>query len=386
MSGRVGVELSPGIIRVVRLAPVTGRVTHSFELPWDPSRPADAVAAVRGRLPRPDSLTLAVGLGFLEIARVDLPPVSSDQRARIVELEPDRYFAASPDAIVCAPLPSAPVACALAASTAAAWADAFEGWAPVRWVEPAPLAIARALGPRTTGTFKVPAAPGETGLLELKSGRIVAVRRTRDLDAGAPDLPSVGGVGAPWVAALGAARYSAFDDGSAPALATTAWRRRLTSRRRTARTVLAAVTLAALGFAGWAADGRRERTLRAVEALATEVAVRSAPAESALRVLRLREAEAATVTGVLARRANPFRALAVLSSALPRDAVVLSARATGNHWQLDGTTSDASALVPLLDRHALLDSVRFLSASSRFRESNRSYETFSIALRFQPRP
>ena len=101
-------------------------------------------------------------------------------------------------------------------------------------------------------------------------------------------------------------------------------------------------------------------------------------------MLRSREAEAQAIREIAANRADPFTALAAISSALPREANVLTARANGNDWQIDGTTSDASALVPLLDRHAHFDSVRFLSASSRYRQANRSYETFSIALRFRP--
>jgi hypothetical protein len=87
---------------------------------------------------------------------------------------------------------------------------------------------------------------------------------------------------------------------------------------------------------------------------------------------------------IVANRANPHAALAAISAALPREATVLSARANGNDWQIDGTTSDASRLVPLLDQHARFDSVRFLSASSRYRDGSRSYETFSIALRVRP--
>ena len=101
-------------------------------------------------------------------------------------------------------------------------------------------------------------------------------------------------------------------------------------------------------------------------------------------MLQSREAEAATLREVASRRADPLDALAAISAALPRDAVVLSARANGSDWQLDGTAADASALVPLLDAHQRFDS--FLAATSRYREAARSYETFSIALRHRPRP
>jgi hypothetical protein len=103
-------------------------------------------------------------------------------------------------------------------------------------------------------------------------------------------------------------------------------------------------------------------------------------------MLRSRESEVAAIRALTASRADPLTALAAIGAALPREATVLSARARGDEWQLDGTTSDASALVPVLARQERFDSVRFLSASSRYRTANRSYETFSLALRYRPRP
>jgi hypothetical protein len=73
--------------------------------------------------------------------------------------------------------------------------------------------------------------------------------------------------------------------------------------------------------------------------------------------------------------------LAALSERLPEGATVLNLRAQGEEWQIDGTARDAAALLPLLDRDDRFDTVRFLSASARFREGPRTYETFSIAFR-----
>jgi len=63
---------------------------------------------------------------------------------------------------------------------------------------------------------------------------------------------------------------------------------------------------------------------------------------------------------------------------------VLSLRASAADWQIDGTALDAAAIVPLLDRDDRFEDVRFLSASSRFRDGDRTYETFSIAFRVRP--
>jgi hypothetical protein len=64
----------------------------------------------------------------------------------------------------------------------------------------------------------------------------------------------------------------------------------------------------------------------------------------------------------------------------------MSARADGDKWQIDGTAQDAGALIPALAADRRFDDVRFLSASSRFRENGRAYETFSIGFHARPSP
>jgi len=386
VSGRVGVELTPEVVRVVRLAPYTRHVTQTLEIPWDPQRPSDAVAVLRSRIGRPQGVSLAIGLGFLQVMRVDLPPVAASERARIIELEPDRFFAAaSREALVTTVAPEAPIAFAVSSSLVASWTAAFETLAPVDWIEPAPIAVARVLAGQPDGAWRIEAGEGETGVLQIERGRITSVRRARDTAAGGNSrvVPATGATPAAFAAALGAARWQPQHTRGVPPLAQDAWRRRLSSRQRTAIAAAAMMAIASIVFAVWAADRSRERTLAALDERVSELGAQAAPADSALRMLRSRETEAATISETAANRADPFGALAAISAALPREATVLSARATGNDWQIDGTTSDASTLVPLLDRHERFDSVRFLSASSRYRDANRSYETFSIALRFR---
>jgi hypothetical protein len=284
--------------------------------------------------------------------------------------------------------PDAPIAFGAPGQQLAIWTAAFETWAPVDSIEPAPVAVARSLAGQRDGAWSIEAGDGETGLLQIDDGRIVSVRRARDAAAAgnARALPATGGTPGQFAAALGAARWQPRDAKGAPPLASDAWRRRSSARQRAAIVAGAVAATAAIVFALWAADRWRERTLTALEGRISQIEVRAAPADTALRMLRSREAEAATIQQIASNRADPFSALAAISGALPREATVLSARATGNDWQIDGTTSDASTLVPLLDAHARFDSVRFLSASSRYREANRSYETFSIALRFRSQP
>ena len=64
MSGRVGLELTPAVVRVVRAARRPGGAPRSLELPWDPRRPGELVAALVESLGRPAAVHLAVGFGF----------------------------------------------------------------------------------------------------------------------------------------------------------------------------------------------------------------------------------------------------------------------------------------------------------------------------------
>ena len=386
MSGRAGIELTPTVVRLVRLAPLTGSVSQTVEMPWDPARPLDAVNALRAKVGALQGISLAIGLGFLEVARLDLPPVSATERARIVELEPDRYFAAAPanrESLVVTVAPDESITFAAPGALVRSWLSAFETWAPVDWVEPAPLSLARALGSQSA-TYAIEATGHEVGLLQIARGRLTSVRRTLDkrASADARPLPSLSSVPAQFAAAFGVARSRSQAD--AAALAPDEWRRGLAARSRFALATNTLAAIAALVFAVWSADRWRERTLSALQTQIAEVEARGAPADTALRMLRSRESEARTINDISVNRPNPHAALAAISAVLPREATVLSARASGNDWQIDGTTTDASTLVPLLDRHERFDSVRFLSASSRYRDANRSYETFSIAFRFRP--
>ena len=385
MSGRAGIELTPTVVRLVRLAPLTGSVSQTLEMPWDPARPLDAVNALRAKVGALQGISLTIGLGFLEVARLELPPVSADERARIVELEPDRYFAAANrESLVVTVAPDESITFAAPGSLVRSWLSAFETWAPVDWVEPAPLSLARALGSQPNATYAIEATGDEVGLLQVARGRLTSVRRTLDkrASADARPLPSLNSIPAQFAAAFGISRSRSQTN--AAALAPDEWRRKLAARSRMALATNTLGAIAALVFAVWSADRWRERTLSALQTQIAEVETRGAPADTALRMLRSRESEARTITDISANRPNPHAALAAISAVLPREATVLSARASGNDWQIDGTTTDASILVPLLDRHERFDSVRFLSASSRYRDANRSYETFSIAFRFRP--
>jgi hypothetical protein len=380
---RVGVEVTPTRVRAIRVGGLAA--SRTAETAWDPARPRDAVDALRATLGGTGSVAVAVGLGFLQVKHVELPPVPAEERARMVALEPERYFAQRDTPLVVS-LMDSNLAFAAPGDALASWVAAFEEWAPVVRVEAAPLALARALGSTVSGTFSVDAGEGETGLVELRDGSLVSARRIPALESSLNRRVTSHSspVTSPFAVALGAARGA--DEPVATLLAPSEIRERIAWRIRRRMASAIGVCALSVGFALWAADTWRERTLHSLQARVSAVEGRVGPANAALQSLLALETESQTIQRLERQRPDPFAALARVGVVLPHDAVLLSAKATGNDWQIDGTARDASALVPLFDKDGAFDGARFLSATSRYREANRFYETFSLALRYQPRP
>ncbi|MGH7472098.1 MAG: PilN domain-containing protein, partial [Longimicrobiales bacterium] len=298
---------------------------------------------------------------------------------------PDRFFPVQDQALVVALAPETNVAFAADAEQIQQWIAAFERWGPVENVEPAPLSLARALGKTVRATFVVPAG-AELGLIEVHAGRVEAARRTLPAAASADAraLPNVSGLKGDFLAALGAARgvNSALDamllsdDGAA----------RVKRRRGVRLSWTAAVCSLAFGLALWTVDRSRDRTLERIRSEVLQISPRAQEAMQLRERLAAIEREARAIGELAARRPDPLPVLAALSERLPAGAIVLSIKADGADWQIDGTASDAAALVPLLDRDNRFQDVRFLSASSRFQDGNRTAETFSIAFRVSAQP
>ena len=383
MSGRLGLEFTPTQVRGIVATSWSDRPARTFELAWDPDRPQAVVDALRGQVASPDAIFVAIGLGFLHLSRVQLPPSGDESRERMVRLEPERFFAAT--ALV---RPSLAAGSDVAFAVDAAWLDdllrALEPWAPVARVEPAPLAVVAGLPAGTSGTWTMDAAPDETGLLEAKLGRLTTVRRVPlAVTAPAADvLPDTGGVPGSHLGAWGALRRD--DEPLTGSLLSEP--QRVAARRRVARGVATAALAAVAGvtFLLVAADRSRERTLAALETEVERLTSVARPALEAQAHLALAQHEAAIVRVSLSERSDPASALAAIGDVLPRDVVILTARATGNDWQIDGTARNAAALVPLLDSRERFDNVRSLAGSSRFRDGNVTRESFSIALHVRP--
>jgi Tfp pilus assembly protein PilN len=156
---------------------------------------------------------------------------------------------------------------------------------------------------------------------------------------------------------------------------------RVRGRRLRRVSVAAVLCAAAFGLALWAVDRSRERTLERVRQEITALTPNAREALELRERLSATDRESSAIVALLDQRSDPLPVLAALTAQLPAGATVLNIRSNGGEWQIDGRARDAAAIIPLLDRDNRFEDVRFLSASTRFREGANTYETFSIAFR-----
>ena len=379
---RVGLDLTQDRIRAVTVSRWSGKPEQTFEIRWDPRAPRDAVALLRNQLGDASGIGMSIGLAFTHVKHVKLPPVSAEERRGILTLEPDRFFAIDSSRIVVAVAGDSELVFAADSLMIESWIEAFESWAPVSVIEPSSFSLARGLGAGRvrSGVFELPSAGGEKGIVELADGRVMTARRVDDEsnDSQPRQIPVIKGVSPEFLPAYGAA--IGFDAPLSETLFPADQLKRARSERRM-RTARAAVNLLlALAFAVAAVDRSRSRVLERENQEITDLTAKAAgPAAIQARLAQL-DLQASTAASTGSGHADPVAVLAAISRRLPHDAVVMSVRADGDEWQIDGTAGHAANIVPALDADPSLENVRFLSASSRFNEGNRSYETFSIAL------
>jgi hypothetical protein len=389
VSDRVGVEISATGVHAVALAAWGDRPRALAVADWDPANPAAAVATLNGRFGRVGRIALAVGLESLHVKHVDLPPAARAVRRQMVAVEPDRFFPVQDERVVVGL--SGNVAFAANQAMLERWIDAFETWAPVESVEASPVALARALTPAGDGRYAFPLGEATVGVIDVRSGTLTAARHTAavspndatdDARGGARPLPAVRDVPADSLAAWGAALGL---DGDLDAMML-GDAQRLTVRRRRTRRMAGAVGACtiALGFSLWALDRSRDDVLARVTAEQAGLETRAAPAAAMQARLTSLQQEDLVSRRVSATRADPLRVLAALGEKLPRDVTVLNARAMGDEWRIDGTSTNAAAILPALDGDSRFVDARFLSATARYREGGKNYESFSLAFRAKP--
>jgi hypothetical protein len=385
VSDRIGIEITGRHARAVALAALGDRPRKLAEVDWDAEHPAASVAALAARFGRVGRIAIALGLDYLHVKHVDLPPAPLAMRRQMLAVEPDRFF----------PVQDERVVVALAGNVAFAadqvmldrWIAAFESWAPVESVDASPVALARAVAPAGDATYSFPLGDESAGLIEIRGGVLVGARHvgaaTRDatgsVERALPRLRDVAPESlAAWGAALGL-------DGSLDSMMLGDAQRQSVQRRRTRRVVGAAAACAiAFGFALWALDRSRDDVLARLVAEQEVLEARAAPAAAVQTQLAALAQEDVVMRAVGASRTDPLRVLAALGERLPRDVTVLNARAMGDEWRIDGTATNAAAILPALDGDSRFADARFLSATSRYREGGKTYESFSLAFKARP--
>ena len=385
MSDRVGVEITRTRLRAVALAALGSRPRVVAEVDWDGEHPAASVAALAGRIGRVGRIALALGLEHLHVKHVSLPPVPPSMRRQMVTVEPDRFFPVQHERVVVGLVGD--VAFAADQVMVDRWIAAFEAWAPVESVEASPAALARAVAPAGNAAYEIPLGDDSIGIIEVRDGALVFARHalnTAGEGAGpqARPLPRTRDVAPEALAAWGAALGL---DGSLDVLMLGDGQRRTIERRRSRRVAgAAAACVIALGFALWALDRSRDDVLARLAAEQQALETRAAPAAAVQARLAALEQEDAVMRTIGASRSDPLRVLAALGERLPRDVTVLNARAIGDEWRIDGTATNAAAILPALDGDARFVDARFLSATARYREGGKTYESFSLAFKAKP--
>lgn len=391
-----------------------------MEVEWAIHPPADSIGALRERFGSGNAVAVALDMSVLFVKRLELPPLSMDERRRIVAMDPQRYFPVREDDLV-AGVREDDLVVATRTELFDEWMDALAALGSVERVEPAPAALARhltALGSGSGMLVMADPAGEETTVARIRDGELQTLRKVPSGTGDLADLasavdPDVGACvlspwrdgladalrahlpegavvpvpvspGAPDSFAVAHGALLGLDQGPQLTLRSPSLERRLaaTTRRRTALHV--AVLLAALGVLGWSLDHRRSETLDALDARIAAARAEAAP------VLELRD-QAASLSEEMTQlaneastRSNPLDVLAALTRILPADAYLTQLSTSANEWELNGLARDAARLVPLLEGSDVFADVRFRSATTRVRVRNESYENFSLVFRHVP--
>lgn len=420
---RLGVELDIGVIRAVRVPPGRGPI-QVMETGWDPERPEDAVQVLREGLGRGAHVSVALAMPLLLVKRLKLPPIPAPDRAAILQLEPQRFFAVRLEDLVAAVRDEDDLVFAAREAPLTQWLTALQALGPVDRVEPSPLALARALGEgKVTDTVVLldGAARGAgVGMVQIRSGQVTQARRlygelsdaAAALSSGesspaavmvepwdedrartlaerlpattAGPLPSVVDLPSSFLPAYGAARGP--DHSLAYTLMPDYLRNGIRRRRRRDLLLAGLAALTALVFAITSVLAWRERSAHAMEAEVQALRGRAAAALALQTQFETMNRQANAIAGVRAERAAPLAVLLALSNRLPPGAYLRSLRVTGGEWQIEGHAGQAAQLIQVLGAAPEFRGVRFLSATNRIQVDDRTYETFSLAFRFVPAP
>ena len=149
---------------MVRVVSRSGGAAREFA--WSPEAPDTMVDALRALVGAPSGIVVVVGLGLLEIAQPDLPPMSPEARRAVLWRDADRYFPiADPVAVVCVDA----FALAVSARALNTWIRALRTVGAVRAIVTTPQVCAQFV---RTGVCAVSAGAGERGEVRSEERRV----------------------------------------------------------------------------------------------------------------------------------------------------------------------------------------------------------------------
>ena len=386
MIGAIGIALEHDVLRVVHRE--RGKIVAT-EISWDAANPELAIETLNSQLGKPRTIALSIGLGFLEVARPELPALAAADRLRVLRRDADRYFPIEGAAAVSG-AHAGGVAFALPANQLQLWISAFGSWAPVRSVVAAPNSIANALSARGTmsSSFSIDAGANECGVIRFANGMIEEARRiplsvapgvvngTRPIDDRVIDETP-----GRFTAAIGAleSRTAPLETMLLDATLYQTLRTHLERRAWASYAMFAAMIVLLVTAANLHGEKALLESQRSVDSLA----VRGAPSVAALARLTSLDNEVRSLVARQATRTDALSVLAALSKALPADAFVERIDGNGGEWRIDGSANQAATIVPQLDATGVFGNVRALSASTRFRDGSHMRESFSVGFQIK---
>jgi hypothetical protein len=388
MMARLGLELGARVIRGVRVDGWPRRHTSVFEIAYDRSHKDDAIRALEVHTNGVRRIAVAIDLPLLFAKRVKLPALSAAERRNILLLEPERFFADRSLGVVPAVRADCDLVFAVQDEPLAEWVRALEGIAPIDLIEPAPVALARALGHAgiTDGVVDL----GDGAHMELSGGRVVAARRVfggqDSAHTATITVPAIGNVPAAFLPAYGAALTGDAPVAFAETLVSPTHEKAITGRKRRELATATAACVLALVFALTSLDSWRSRAADEIAASLPALKQQAAPALALETELEAHAQRSRAIREIEAERPARLSVLLALSRQLPPGAFVRGVRGSGNDWQLDGYAPNASNVIARLGAAPEFKDVHFLSAMDHAQVGHQSYESFALAFRFVSAP
>ena len=371
MSAPIALLLDPMRVRAF----VAGSSEPLLDASWDAHTPSDVVNRLREEVGPVSRVVLIVGMGFLEIARPELPPMADDARQALLQRDADRYFPVEGSV---ATTWSDGLAFAMSAAVLAKWSQAFAELGPIDAIVALPTACADAGFDGTfVASYATRFAGGEQGIVGIRDGVLREARRVGGLVGAANATPLD-------VARVATACLGAGSRALSSQLLDTTLARQLARRRRDRVWRSVAALAAAVALLAWSGERWRERSAIALQQeVRTLSSAAAGPRQALARIERAATERALLATADSVARAGTSAAqvLARLGAVLPADAFVQRLEWDGTAWRIDGSATDAPRIVPLLDGDARFRDVRAVAASTRFLDAGKQRESFSIAFR-----